>query len=113
MSDMVSDTNDLEKKAMKGMPPPEGLSLAGQRFYLCMVDLYRLFRSGVYDRAQAHEIKLDLVRNYENELFKEKLTDHHADIRNRYSHLLIQAEKDGCPICKKLVRVFDGRDTNG
>lgn len=109
MSDMVSATIELEKMAMNGLPPPKELSLAGKKFYLSMVDLYRLFRSGVYNRDQAHDIKLDLVKDYQNELFREKLTDHHADIRNRYSHLLIQAEKEGCPVCRELVKIFDGR----
>jgi hypothetical protein len=34
-----------------------------------------------------------------------------CEIRNRQSQWFIKAEKEGCPICKKLVRIFDGRDT--
>lgn len=39
-----------------------------------------------------------------------EMFDSHIQINNKYSHILTEAEKSGCPICKKLVRVFDGRD---
>lgn len=112
MPDLLPDTTELEKMAMKDLPLPKGLSLAGKKFYFCMTQLYHLFRSGTYTRQQAHDIKLDLISDYQNELFEEKLLQHHADIRNRYSHIMTEAEKHGCPICKNLVRIFDGRESN-
>ena len=39
-----------------------------------------------------------------------EMFDYHIRINNRCSHIMTEAEKSGCPICKKLVRVFDGRD---
>lgn len=108
MSDLVSET-ELEKMAMKGFPPPKGLSLSGKKYYFCLTELYDLFRKGIYTRRQAHDIKLDLINTYHNELFEEKLLDYHARLRNNYSHVLTEAEKSGCPICRKLVRIFDGR----
>ena len=39
-----------------------------------------------------------------------EMFDRHIQINNRYSHILTEAEKNGCPICKKLVRIFDGRE---
>lgn len=110
MPGLVPETAELEKMAMKDLPPPKGLSLAGMKFYFCITELYHLFRSGTYTRKQAHDIKIDLISAYQNELFGEKLISHHAGIRNRYSEILTEAEKEGCPICKKLVRAFDGRN---
>jgi hypothetical protein len=39
-----------------------------------------------------------------------EMFDSHIQINNKYSHILTEAEKNGCLICKKLVRVFDGRE---
>ena len=38
-----------------------------------------------------------------------EMFDRHIQINNRYSHIMTAAEKSGCPICKKIVRIFDGR----
>lgn len=110
MSDMVFDTKDLERMAMRGCDPPKGLTLAGEWFYLSMVNLYRLYQRGIYSKEQAHDIKLDLLSKYEKAMFNEKLLHYHARIQNGYSEVLTEAEKHGCPVCKKLVRVFDGRE---
>lgn len=39
-----------------------------------------------------------------------EMFDEHIQINNRYSHILTEAEKSGCPICRKIVRIFDGRE---
>lgn len=107
MSDRLSE---LEIKAKHGDDMPDGLTQSEQLYYLSMVQLYRLFTSHVYDRTQAKSIKQDIISAYRKNAFEEKLIRHHADIRNKYSHVMTEAEKNGCPICQKLVRIFDGRE---
>ena len=102
---------ELEKKAMHNEDMPHGLTQSEQLFYLSMVQLYKLFYDHTYDREQAKDIKQELIATYQNNAFWEKLFEHHASIRNRYSPVMTEAEKHGCPICKKLVRIFDGRET--
>lgn len=52
------------------------------------------------------ELEQKLLNYYQHcEIF-----DKHVTIRNAYSNVMTEAEKSGCPICKKLVRAFDGRD---
>lgn len=107
MSDRLSE---LEIKAKHNENMPTGLTQSEQLFYLSMVQLYRLFTSHVYDRTQAKSIKQDIISAYRKNAFDENLIKHHADIRNRYSYVMTEAEKNGCPICQKLVRIFDGRE---
>ena len=107
MSDRLSE---LEIKAKHNEDMPTGLTQSEQLFYLSMVQLYKLFNSHVYDRSQAKSIKQDIISAYRKNAFEEKLIKHHADIRNKYSHVMTEAEKNGCPICQKLVRIFDGRE---
>lgn len=102
---------ELEKKAMHNEDMPHGLTQSEQLFFLSMVQLYKLFYDHTYDREQAKDIKQELIATYQNNAFWEKLFAYHADICNRYSPVMTEAEKHGCPICKKLVRIFDGRET--
>ena len=101
---------ELEKKARQIEDMPKDLTQSEQLFYLSMVQLYKLFYDHTYDREQAKSAKQDLITAYKNNAFAEKLLLHHAQLRNRYSPVLTDAEKNGCPICKRLVKIFDGRE---
>lgn len=107
---MPDRLSELERKAMHGEEMPTDLTQSEQLFYLSMIRLYELFNNHTYDRKQAKNIKQDLIAAYQNNAFWEKLFNYHVQIRNRYSHVLTEAEKNGCPICKKLVKIFDGRE---
>ena len=52
------------------------------------------------------ELESKLLSYYQHR----EMFDRHIQINNRYSHILTEAEKGGCPICKKIVRIFDGRE---
>lgn len=110
MSDKLSETERLERLAMREEPMPEGTGTAGKLFYLCVRELYNLYRNGGITRDEAKEIKAGLLADYKNNSFDERLLQHHAAIRNRCSEVMTEAEKHGCPICRKLVRIFDGRE---
>ena len=107
---MLDKLFELEKKASHGEEMPKGLTQSEQLFYLSMVQLYKLYYDHTYSREQAKNIKQDLIAAYQNNAFWEKLFEHHASIRNRYSPVMTEAEKHGCPICRELVRIFDGRE---
>ena len=52
------------------------------------------------------ELEQKLLSYYQHcEIF-----DKHVTIRNAYSNVMTEAEKNGCPICKKIVKIFDGRE---
>lgn len=52
------------------------------------------------------ELESKLLSYYQHcEMF-----DEHIQINNRYSHILTEAEKSGCPICRKIIKIFDGRE---
>lgn len=110
MPNLVSELEKLERMAMNGSDVPKGLTHSQQLFYLSMVQLYALYHNHTYTKEQAKNAKQEILSAYRKNAFDEKLIQYHADICNRYSHVLTEAEKSGCPICKKLVRIFDGRE---
>lgn len=105
-----SEPEHLEHLAMHGQPMPEDVGFSDKLLYLSLRSLYDLYRRSGVSRDEAKDIKTKLYEEYRRNSFDERLLDHHARIRNSYSHILTEAEKSGCQICKKLVRVFDGRD---
>lgn len=110
VSDVVSDLEKLERRARSGSDMPNGLTQPQQLFYLSMLQLYALYHNHTYTKEQARNAKQEILSAYRKNEFDEKLLKYHADIQNRCSHILTEAEKSGCPICKRLVRVFDGRE---
>lgn len=100
----------LEKQAMHGEELPQGLTQSEQLYYLSMAKLYSLYRDKIYSREQCKSMKQDILKTFRNNQFHEHLIQYHANICNRYSEVLTEAEKHGCSICRKLVRIFDGRE---
>lgn len=101
---------ELEKEARYGHEMPTELTQSEQLFYLSMTQLYALYHSKIYTREVCHDMKQSILAAYETNAFHERLIQYHACIRNSYSEVLTEAEKHGCPICRKLVRIFDGRE---
>lgn len=83
----------------------------GELFYIEMLKKYIMeFRSGSIDtsalESKQKTLETALLKYYQwGEVF-----DYHVEIRNRYSNVMTMAEKCGCPICKKLVKIIDGRE---
>lgn len=69
------------------------------------------YRSGFIDREKLAYTQ----KNLESQLLQYyqqcAMFDRHMEINNRYSPVMTEAQKHGCPICKKIVRIFDGRET--
>ncbi len=102
--------HELTERAKAGSDKTDDTDI-GEEAYLTALSVYvRQYRENRLSREELilHQKKLSmkLERYYQHtELF-----DRHVGIRNSYSHVLIEAEKDGCSVCRKLVRIFDGRD---
>ena len=100
----------LTDRAKAKDPKKNDLDL-GEIFYIEILKAYianfrvkNITAEKLSERQKA--IETALLQYYQ----QREMFDYHIRINNRYSHILTEAEKHGCPICKKLVRVFDGRD---
>lgn len=103
----------LNRRAKAGERYTGDLDIGECCYLLSLIGAVSQYRMKLITKAEL----FDMQKELENKLLSFyqhcELYDLHTRIRNRYSHILTEAEKSGCPICKKLVRVFDGRDTNG
>lgn len=75
--------------------------------------LYRSYRRGAFSKDEAAEEKESLRREYEDAQKKEKYdlkTHQHIDqIRVAFGGWFKKVKKSGCPVCKRLVEILDGR----
>ena len=103
--------NELIERAKLKDPKSDGLNL-GEKFFVELLHFY----IGQYriNQLTADELKSKkklLERDLMNYWDLQRIFKQDCEIRNRQSQWFIKAEKEGCPICKKLVRIFDGRET--
>ena len=106
-----SEIEELVERAKQQNPKSEGLNL-GEKFFVELLHFY----IGQYRVNQLTEDELKakkklLERDLMNYWDLQRIFKQDCEIRNSQSQWFIEAEKNGCPICKKLVRIFDGRDT--
>lgn len=88
----------------------DDLNIGESCYVLLLMYAIQSYRSGAVTAEELvhcqHDLQMKLERYYQHR----EIYDLHIGIRNRYSQVLTEAEKHGCPICKKLVRIFDGRE---
>ena len=83
----------------------------GESAYLfTLIPMIKAFKAGNMSKKELIEKKKILVGKLSDHYQHREIYDMHIDIRNRYSNVLTEAEKHGCPICKKIVKIFDGRE---
>lgn len=100
----------LTQRAKQSDRYSDDLDIGESCYLLALIHTIQCYRIGgmtAEELVSCHRhLKMQLERYYQHQ----EMFDKHIGIKNRYSHVLTEAEKHGCPICKKLVRIFDGRE---
>lgn len=104
---MTADEIDIAAK--KNIELPEDAALSERMLYSALSLLYREYRERILTAEQAKKEKQKLYQAYELNAQKERIWAEHNRRIIEISRTLIRAEKDGCPICKEMARIFDGR----
>jgi len=104
------DFKEIERKAANTEEMPEGLNAPEQWLFLSTRLLYEQFRNGTVSKEQAKIEKRKVISQCELALLYYKCFFEASQKQNKISHILTDAEKSGCEICKKIVKIFDGRE---
>lgn len=76
--------------------------------------LYRAYRRGAFSKDEAAEEKEALRREYEEARRKEKddlkLYKYIDQIRVAFGGQFKAVKESGCPVCRRLVEILDGRN---
>lgn len=100
---------ELERLAAKSEPLPDGLTLPEQWLYLSLRLLYKEHKAGMVTREQAAKEKRAILDQYELAKLHYSAYQQTTERTNRYGYLFAEAEKSGCDVCRKIVRILDGR----
>ena len=104
--------SELTSRAKQASTYTDDLDIGESCYLLSLIGAVKLFRMKCMSSDELyHEqkrLEAELLKYYQHR----ELSDLHTAIRNRHSDILTEAEKNGCPICGKLARIFEGRDKN-
>lgn len=101
---------ELTQRAQTGNPYRDDCSI-GEVCYTDMLEvyLYQHRQLGMPEEALAKKVitlKRKLLQYYQ----LEECSVEAARRRNRYSEVFSEIERHGCPLCRKVIRIFDGRE---
>ena len=102
--------DEIYELARKSLPAPDSLTLPEQLLYTTARNIYKSYRDGIIGLEQAKQEKLQSIRNFEILNLKYEIYSDHVRRRVKISQLLTEADKNGCEICRRVSRVFDGRE---
>lgn len=103
---------EIEALAKKGTPLPASATLVDTLLYRNLRLLYREYRDGILSKEQGKIEKSKLVNQFGVEKLEERCRQIGAERWRRYQAIQTEAEKNGCPICRRIVAILDGRDKN-
>ena len=101
----------LNDRAKRSDRYTKDLNNAEANYLLALIQCLKDFKCGDIDKKELAIKQRELKQNLETDYAIREVHLHAVKVRNKYSAVLTEAEKNGCPICKKIVRIFDGRES--
>ena len=100
----------IERLAMDGKELPKGYTQPEQLLFLSLRVLHWEYRHRQISLDQAKREKERLSREYIQAARFQVIYQQAVEIRNHMGKYLTMATKGECPVCKKLVEIFEGRE---
>lgn len=97
---------------MAGDDMPQRIDFAERMLFLSLRCLYASYRAGTITREQAKDEKNRILNDYDTtrrwvDIYKET-----CDIRIKLDSFGKEIETGDCERCKRIMRIFDGREIN-
>ena len=102
----------IERLAMDGKELPKGYTQPEQLLFLSLRVLHWEYRHRQITLEQAKREKDQLVQEYVKAARFQVIYQQAVEVRNHMGQYLTMATKGECPVCKKLVEIFEGREQN-
>ncbi len=114
--ELLTWTANIERKAVNdvksGYSDPPKHPMCDAVLYIGMRYLYIAYVNDLTTKEEVAREKKSLLTAYRNAAYDQELYRQMAEQRNYMASELLNLEKCGCEHCKKLIRLFDGRDRN-
>ena len=102
--------DEIYELARKRKPAPDSLTLPELCLYTTARNIYKSYHDGIITLEQAKNEKQRSISGFERMNMRYEVYDDHVRRRVKISQLLTEADKNGCEICRRVSRVFDGRE---
>lgn len=99
----------IDVLARKREPLPDDAGLCDMMLYHILTAIYAEYRKGIKSRNVAKVEKNTAMKKHGELEFWERIFREHSRRMVEIGTLLTEADKNGCPICKKVSAIFDGR----
>ena len=110
------DLKDLEQLASTNDPMPKYLSQPEQFYYLSMRLLYNEYHRSYVSKVQASADRRRIIQRFQEDAERQKdaLKSHKYidQIRVAFGGQFKAVKESGCPVCRRLAEILDGRDKN-
>ena len=110
----MNRASDIERKAVndvkRGRSDPPKHPVCDTVLYIGMRYLYIAYANDLSTQEEVAREKKSLLAAYRTAAYDQELYMQMAKRRNRVGSELLMLEKCGCEHCKRLIRIFDGRD---
>lgn len=100
----------IERLAMDGKELPKGYTQPEQLLFLSLRVLHWEYRHRQITLEQAKREKDQLVQEHVKAARFQVIYQQAVEVRNHMGQYLMMATKGTCPVCKKLVEIFEGRE---
>lgn len=104
----MTDKADIDKLACAGADMPDDLTTSDQLLFLKLKYLYALHRLDAISTEQGRVGKIKIDKQHGLDKLWEGIWKNSADICNRLSPVMSEANKSDCERCKRLVAIFTG-----
>ncbi len=102
--------NEIYELARTHQPAPDGMTLPEQLLYTTARNIYKSYSDGIISLDQAKREKAQSIRAFEGLVTDYKCMKQHYAINVALDPYLVKAEKGECENCKRIARIFDGRE---
>lgn len=103
------DATEIEALVKSGEEMPEDLDL-GECYYFLSLDYIRKARLTREEREQRYRIVRRSFELYRQKIFMYQNT---CEMRVKLAVVAKEMTVNGCPLCKKAIAIFDGREKEG
>lgn len=103
---------EIFELARKREPAPEHLTLSERTALLAAKYIYGEYSAGRMSKDEAAKEKQRVLASFEGTYSYELVWREHMKRMNEISAELLSAEKSGCEHCRRVARIFDGREKN-
>lgn len=101
--------DEIERLAITGCEVPREYNQPEQLLFLSLRIMHWEYRHQIISLEQARREKECLLSTFFHAQRWDEIYRDTVRIRNAMSHVLVEAEKNGCAQCRELIRLFDGR----